>query len=111
MTQFWQEQGIWESYREDVAGRVRTKRHVVRASVLGADHHYDVYVGRQAASFLANLEGQQPWFCWVSFGGPHEPWDAPEPYASLYDHTDIGSPIPRLGGHEQVRGLLRRAFD
>jgi choline-sulfatase len=79
--------------------------------VLGAEHHYDVYVGCQAASHLANLEGQQPWFCWVSFGGPHEPWDAPEPYASLYDETVIGAATPRLRGSEQVRGLLRRVFD
>lgn len=111
MTQSWQEQGLWERYREDIVDRVRTKRHVVRPSVLGLEHHYDVYVGRQAASYLAGLDGRQPWFCWVSFGGPHEPWDAPEPYASLYEQTDIGSPIPRLRGHEKVRGLLRRAFD
>ena len=79
--------------------------------MLDAEHHYDAYVGRQAASYLAGLDDRQPWFCWVSFGGPHEPWDAPEPYASLYERTDIGSPIPRLRGHEQVRGLLRRGFD
>lgn len=112
MTQSWQEQGLWEQYREDVVDRVRTKRHVVRPSVLGPEHHYDVYVGRQAASYLEGIgDDPQPWLCWVSFGGPHEPWDAPEPYASLYEGTDVGSPIPRLRGHEQVRGLLRRAFD
>jgi arylsulfatase len=111
MTQSWQEQGLWERYREDVAGRVHSKRHLVRPSVLGAEHHYDVYVGRQAASHLAGLDGQEPWFCWVSFGGPHEPWDAPEPYASLYERTDIGPPIPRMRGQERTGGLLRRAFD
>src|SRR5262245_24927900 len=111
MTQSWQEQGLWERYREDVGERIRSKRHLVRPSVLGAEHHYDVYVGRQAASYLAGLDGPQPWFCWVSFGGPHEPWDAPEPYASLYAQADIPSPMPRLRGHERVRGLLRRAFD
>ena len=111
MTQSWREQGLWERYREDIVDRVRTKRHVVRPSVLGLEHHYDVYVGRQAASHLEGLDGRQPWFCWVSFGGPHEPWDAPEPYASLYEQVDIGPPIPRMRGHEQVRGLLRRAFD
>ncbi|HSG39508.1 MAG TPA: sulfatase-like hydrolase/transferase, partial [Thermoanaerobaculia bacterium] len=111
MTQSWREQGLWDRYREDVVDRVNSKRHVARPSVLGAEHHYDVYVGRQAASYLADLDDRQPWFCWVSFGGPHEPWDAPEPYASLYEHTDIGQPVPRLEGHEQVRGLLRRGFD
>jgi choline-sulfatase len=111
MTQSWQEQGLWERYREDLADRIRSKPYVVRPTVLGVEHHYDVYVGRRAASYLANLNDPQPWFCWVSFGGPHEPWDAPEPYASLYTQPDIGTPIPRLRGHEQVRGLLRRAFD
>lgn len=111
MTHAWQEQGLWERYREDVVDRVRSKRHLVRPSVLGTEHHYDVYVGRQAASYLARLDDPRPWFCWVSFGGPHEPWDAPEPYASLYAQADIPSPIPRLRGHERVGGLLRRAFD
>jgi arylsulfatase len=111
MTQSWQEQGLWERYRQDVIDRVNTKRYVARPSVLAAEHHYDAYVGRQAARYLADLRDRQPWFCWVSFGGPHEPWDAPEPYASLYESIDIGPPIPRMQGHQKVRGLLRRAFD
>ena len=111
MTQSWQEQGLWERYREDVGDRIRRKRHVVRPTVLGVEHHYDVYVGRQAASHLASLDDRLPWFCWVSFGGPHEPWDAPEPYASLYAQANISPPTPRLRGPEQVRGLLRRGFD
>ena len=31
----------------------------------------------------------------MSFGGPHEPWDAPEPYASLYRPEDMPPPVPR----------------
>jgi arylsulfatase len=111
MTQSWQEQGLWERFREDIVDRVHTKRHVVRPSVLDAEHHYDAYVGRQAARYLEDLDDPRPWFCWVSFGGPHEPWDAPEPYASLYAGTDIGPSIPRLREPERVRGLLRQAFD
>jgi arylsulfatase len=111
MTQSWQEKGLWEPFREDLAERIRSQRHAARPSVLGAEHHYDAYVGRQAASYLAGIDDVQPWFCWVSFGGPHEPWDAPEPYASLYARADIPAPIPRLRGHQRVRGLLRRAFD
>src|SRR5262249_6026893 len=111
MTQSWQEQGLWELYCQDLSDRINSKRYVVRPSVLGTEHHYDVYVGRQAANYLASLDNLQPWFCWVSFGGPHEPWDAPEPYASLYTRADVGSPMPRLCEPELVRGLLRQAFD
>lgn len=112
MTQSWQDAGLWELYRQDLAGRAGAKRWAARPSVLGVEHHYDVYVGRRAASHLAALEASpRPWFCWVSFGGPHEPWDAPEPYASLYAGADTGAPLPRLRDGTRVRGLLRRAFD
>jgi choline-sulfatase len=112
MTQSWKDLGLWDAYRQDIEERVRSKRWVVRPSVLGLEHHYDVYVGRQAARYLAGLDAdERPWFCWVSFGGPHEPWDAPEPYASLYANVAIPPPVPRLRGHDQVRGLLRRCFD
>jgi arylsulfatase len=42
MTQSWQELGLWERFREDLAERIRSQRHVARPSVLGAEHHYDV---------------------------------------------------------------------
>jgi choline-sulfatase len=79
--------------------------------VLPLEHHYDVYVGRQAARHLEGLPADGPWFCWLSFGGPHEPWDAPEPYASLYSAADVPPPLPRLSAHQRVGGLLRRTFD
>ena len=41
-------------------------------------------MGRKAREYLDHYERREPWFCWVSFGGPHEPWDAPEPYASAF---------------------------
>ncbi len=36
--------------------------------------------------------------CWVSFGGPHEPWDAPDPYASMYNPPDMPKPIASTHG-------------
>ena len=47
----------------------------------------------------------------MSFGGPHEPWDAPEPYASMYDPRDM--PAPRKVFREtgaRPRGLLDERF-
>jgi len=38
----------------------------------------------------------------ISFGGPHEPWDAPEPYASMYKPEDMPQPIPRAPMKENV---------
>ena len=89
MTADWQQKGVWKEYQADYAERFSNCPHVVRPSVVGLDNYADVYVGQQAKKYLADYQYQQPWFCWVSFGGPHEPWDTPEPYASMYKPEDM----------------------
>ena len=56
----------------------------------------DVYIGRQATEYLRTYDHNQPWFCWVGFPGPHEPWDAPEPYGSKYSPDSMPLPTPRM---------------
>jgi choline-sulfatase len=97
MTALWETRGVWDAYRADMKDRVgRNARPLARASVLPLDLYYDVYVGQAAARHLAALPADAPWFCWVSFGGPHSPWDAPEPYASMYAPEDMPAPLPRM---------------
>jgi arylsulfatase len=93
MTAQWASNRVLESYKRDFQDRRRTKRHVVRPSPLPLEDYYDVYVGRQAARYLQRYRRSDPWFCWVSFPGPHEPWDAPQPYASMYDPADMPPPL------------------
>ncbi|MCG9128031.1 sulfatase-like hydrolase/transferase [Candidatus Poribacteria bacterium] len=118
MTAIWEEKGLWEAYKQDYQERFRTKPHIVRPSPNGLEYDADVYVGQQAKKYLETYKHDNPWFCWVSFGGPHEPWDTPEPYASLYDPKDMPSPIPRqpvgdrpMGRLDQLRGKRRPDFD
>lgn len=93
MTARWQEKQLWEPYRRDLAERFASNPLLVRPSTLPLEEYYDVYVGRQAVRYLTEYERPEPWFCWVSFPGPHEPWDTPEPYASMYDPADMPPPI------------------
>jgi arylsulfatase len=72
---------------------------VAQPSPLPLEEYADTYVGRRAAEYLTAYDRDQPWFCWVSFGGPHEPWDAPEPYASMYDPATMPPPAPVPTGH------------
>ena len=95
MTARWEERGLLEAYRADFAERFANKPHVARASVLPLEEYADVYVGQKAKHYLSSYDHDQPWFCWVTFGGPHEPWDAPEPYASMYDPASMLEPQPR----------------
>ena len=84
MTARWEKKGKWEAYRADFSERFANRPHVVRASTLGLEDYADTYVGERGQQYLQAYDRPEPWCCWISFGGPHEPWDAPEPYASLY---------------------------
>ena len=102
MTTKWEEKGLWEAYRKDYAERFANKPHVARPSVLPFEEYADVYVGQQAKTYLTEYDREKPWFCWVSFGGPHEPWDAPEPYASIYDPADMPEAASRPEWNAQL---------
>lgn len=106
MTALWQQKGLWAAYRADLENRFQNKPYVVRPTILGLENDADVYVGQQAKQYLTNYNREQPWFCWVSFGGPHEPWDAPEPYANMYDPNSMPPPIPRIPKGNRPSGDL-----
>ena len=107
MTALWEHKGLLDAYRADYAERFANKPHVARPSVLPLEDYADVYVGQQAKRYLQSYGRDQPWFCWVSFGGPHEPWDAPEPYASRYRPEEMPAPVPRPAeSHPRPQGWL-----
>ena len=104
MTSMWEKKGLWEKYKADLAERSRTKRYLVRPSAVGLEDYYDVYVGQQAKGYIESYDRSEPWFCWVSFGGPHMPYDTPEPYASKYHPDAMPSPVPYPGDERKRLG-------
>ena len=109
MTAEWEEKGIWDIFKQDFEGR---KPYTSRPSPLGADDYYDTYVGRKSRDYLENYHDERPWFLWMSFGGPHEPWDAPEPYASMYKPEDMPEPIRFTGfGSDRPKGNLDKRLE
>ena len=111
MTAEWEAKGLWDAYRADYRERFSTKPHLVRPSTLGLENYADVYVGQQAKQYLQNYDREAPWCCWVSFGGPHEPWDTPEPYASMYDPEDMPPAIPPPAAGERPLGHLDQLME
>ncbi len=111
MTERWKSGGLLEAFRKDMKERGGKNRTLVRPSVLPLAEYYDVYVGQRAKDYLRNYNRTQPWFCWVSFAGPHEPWDTPEPFASMYRAEDMPDPIPRPAPRRRSpTGELDRRF-
>lgn len=112
MTARWETLGLWSAYKEDYRERFANKPHVVRPSVLPLEEYADVYVGRKVTEYIKRYNRPEPWFCWVSFGGPHEPWDTPAIYAKQFESSPMPEPRPWPGSTAvHADGLLeaRRA--
>jgi arylsulfatase len=111
MTERWKSLGLLGAFRNDMKERGGKNRTLVRPSALPLSEYYDVYVGQRAKDYLHNYNRAQPWFCWVSFAGPHEPWDTPEPFASMFSPEDMPEPIPRPPERPRgPKGELDRRF-
>ena len=54
--------------------------------------HIDAFVGDQAAEWIGK-NGRDPFAVWVSFPGPHDPYDPPEEMAELYYDAPIPEPV------------------
>ncbi|MDP7396983.1 MAG: sulfatase-like hydrolase/transferase [Lentisphaeria bacterium] len=42
-----------------------------------AEEHYEYWIASQAIDWMASIAADQPLFAWVSFQGPHGPWNPP----------------------------------
>ena len=59
--------------------------------------HPDAWVGAQAAGSIRRYDQKKPLFAWVSFSGPHFPFDAPQEYADRIDRSRLPERIRREG--------------
>jgi len=57
-----------------------------------AEAYIDSWVGDRAVDYIQNQSQDEPFFMFVGFPNPHVPFDAPEPYASMYKPEDV--PLP-----------------
>ena len=99
LTDAWEdyEPGLQAKYREDLAERYNNgEPWRVRSSILPNHLYPDIWVAEQACTWLRQRgQSNQPWLLWVSFPGPHEPWDTPLPWAGRHDELDLPQATPR----------------
>ena len=94
VTDEWERKGLWETLKRDYADRSETDLEVVRASPLPVDDYLDSYIVRKAVEFIDSYQDSRPLCLFVGFAGPHDPWDAPGRYATMYAPQDTPAPIP-----------------
>ncbi len=64
------------------------------AQFVDEDDYFAPRVTGEAIGWLTRNASNQPFFLWVDFFDPHEPWDPPAPFDRMY--TDTGYRGPRL---------------
>ncbi len=88
--------GFWEALQKTYEGHAsKAYRENFQAlpSQVPAEAYIDCWVGDQCVERLNSLPEDEPFFLFASFPNPHNPFEPPEPYASLYDPESM--PIPR----------------
>lgn len=99
-------QGLLDTFSNDYEKRVRAGQTGAAAwdSPLPAEAFEDAYIGRRAAEWLDGVPTDFPWHYFVSFVGPHNPFDAPTAYADRYRNASMPTPI-----HDSLEGKPKTA--
>ena len=82
LTDAWEEEGYLQGYKESLFARYRTGDESdawkVESTILPMDLYPDVWLTEKAIMKIRTRDNQKPWIIWLSFIGPHEPFDMPE---------------------------------
>lgn len=92
-----QECGWLDRFAAEMARSERLPVWRTSPSPLPVEHYHDSFIGRRACEFLERADDESPWHLFVSFAGPHDPWDCPEAYAAPWRERTFPEPIPRRG--------------
>ncbi len=78
--------GLFDHFRDDYARRSQAGwiQGVSHDSVLPEAAHADSWIGQQALAWLERVSTTTPWHLFVSFVGPHDPFDPPTSWAEQF---------------------------
>ena len=90
-THYLQEKGLLKAFHEDYRKRSRGGwiKNGSHDSVLPTEDFADTYIGRRATEFIETIPDDFPWHLFVSFVGPHDPFDPPTEYGDKYRNAEM----------------------
>jgi choline-sulfatase len=98
---------------ENETGQNATKRVPMWDSTpmpLPLDAYVDTWHGLEAVRWIEQYDRPEPFFLFVGFPGPHDPWDAPRAAVERYDDVEVSMPSstrrPTIEGTGRYGGLL-----
>ena len=82
LTDLWEKHNLMDEYKTDLKRRYKSGNQYqaweVRPSILPNSLYPDVWVAAKGEKALRNMPQNEPWLLWISFVGPHEPFDTPQ---------------------------------
>ena len=83
----WKNEGFYEKQIDDLRKRYAYGRSKpsweVRESILPNHLYPDIWIADRAIKMLDQMPLTKPWLLWISFVGPHEPFDTPRPWKGI----------------------------
>ncbi len=117
-TDFLSDRGLLDTYKKHIAdrsyqgenedGQNATKCVPMWDSTpmpLPLDAYVDTWHGHEAVQWIERYDRREPFFLFVGFPGPHDPWDAPAEAVERYRDVDIS--MPRSTKRPAVEGTGR----
>ncbi|MDD3429493.1 MAG: sulfatase-like hydrolase/transferase, partial [Oscillospiraceae bacterium] len=85
-----EEKGLLETINADYKSYMWEKpRYYAQHSVLPDEDFQDAFIGKAACDWLKNVKDDVPWHYFVSFAGPHNPWDPPKADYDCFKNANI----------------------
>ena len=99
LTDEWKRNKYYDAYKEDMLSRyskgLSSDAWQVKETPLPNNLYPDIWIKTQAVKYLENINNKKPWILWVSFVGPHEPFDTPLPWKGVTTKIEKNKIIPR----------------
>lgn len=89
----------WKKLHEEIVAPLTRQNewHLFYSSPLAREVHQTTYITELGIDFIdRHLEAHsdQPFLCHVSYVDPHDPYDPPAPYDTMFKPEDMADPIP-----------------
>ena len=91
-TNYLEEKGLLEKFHQDYRNRSSSGGWIKNGSydsLLETEDFEDTYIGRRSTEFIENIPDDFPWHLFVSFVGPHDPFDPPTEYGDKYRNAEM----------------------
>lgn len=116
-TEYLERLGLYDAYRRHVGARAYRRGTPVWNSdpiAIPESAYVDRWHGHRVAQWIEEFNVDKPFFQWVGFPGPHDPWDATRDDRIRYAHTEIPLPAtlesPELLPDNQEMNTFLTAF-